>query len=113
MAIVYAAKDIRVSMATTIEKLHANGWTRPMLQVATGLTPAQTWRIRDGRAHAREVPIIEAFLVALAEGKIKKPAPATKEPKVDVAALLARIDELEARVAALEADREPEADDQE
>lgn len=75
----YADEGVAASLAERVKAARDAGFSRTTLQSETELTPAQLWRIENGRAHKHEVTQLVAVLDKIDAGELKPP---TKPGKI-------------------------------
>lgn len=63
----------RDQVAEGVLAARAAGWSRTALEEASGFTPAQLWRMEQGRVHLDEVDAITDVLTRIADGELKPP----------------------------------------
>lgn len=69
----YADAKVAASLAERVKAARVAGFSRTTLQAETELTPAQLWRIENGRAHRHEVAQLEAVLNKIDAGELQPP----------------------------------------
>lgn len=69
----YAEPKVAGSLAERVKAARAAGFSRTTLQAETELTPAQLWRIENGRAHRHEVAQLVAVLDKIDAGELQPP----------------------------------------
>lgn len=70
----YASEDDAKLAAQRVLAARDAGWSRTSLQELTELTPAQLWRIEQGRMHAHEAAQLNAALDKIDAGELVAPA---------------------------------------
>lgn len=104
--------EVAQELHDELNRLYADGWTRPALAQVTGLTPAKLWRTDRAPQKGKpaptpdEVEVYRDVLAKIAAGELEPPA----RPKAErtnhaavIAALVARVEELEEQVTRLTA----------
>lgn len=85
----YAGENEANALAKALANLKEEGWTRPLIREATGLTDSQVYRAQNGMVHFVELPTWVKFSAQVEAGELTVPEKASK--KVDPAALLERL----------------------
>jgi hypothetical protein len=70
----YPADEVSAELARRVLAARAAGWSRTQLQVVSELTPAQLWRIENGRVHRHEVEQLAEVLSRIESGELAAPA---------------------------------------
>lgn len=85
----YAGEDEANALAKALANLKEEGWTRPLIRTATGLTDSQVYRAQNGMVHFVELPAWATFAAKVEAGELAVPEKTSK--KVDPKALLDRL----------------------
>lgn len=85
----YAGEDEANALAKALANLKDEGWTRPLIREATGLTDSQVYRAQNAMVHFVELPAWAKFAAQVEAGELTVPEKTSK--KVDPKALLNRL----------------------
>jgi hypothetical protein len=99
----WASEEDRAKVKKIHDLLRAAGYTRPMINTATGFSDSATWRAQHEKVHTYELEAWLAYFQTLPrteDGKEFLPAPGSKQAKPKVEDLQARLAEQEAAFAA-------------
>ena len=69
----YADSEVQQELAAGVVAARAAGFSRTVLERLTELTPAQLWRIEQGRAHKHEVAQVRDVLDKIKSGEVQPP----------------------------------------
>lgn len=78
----YASDDVRADLASRVLAARQAGWSRTKLQELTELTPAQLWRVEQGKVNKSEVAQVTEALAKIESGELVAPARKGKIGKV-------------------------------
>jgi len=94
----WASEEDRATVAEIHAQLRAAGYTRPMINTATGFSDSATWRAQHEKVHTYELKAWLAYFQTLPrteDGKEFLPAPGSKQAKP-------KVEDLQAQLAAQE-----------
>lgn len=90
----YADETTRAKVTEAMANLGEKGFTRPEISAHTGLTKGAVWRLQNSKAHADEVPTIEAFIARVLTGEVKPEVRAKAPNAQELRDRLERVTEL-------------------